>query len=88
MEGVFFVKKVENKGVFCKKSGPFLIAGCISISIFYFTFYLFWGSAYGPGVSPVCSNAELLTISIVIFETVYTGSLSFKRPRVEFFVER
>ena len=36
-------KKVENGGVFCKKSGPFLNAGCImySIGIFYFTFYLF-----------------------------------------------
>jgi len=32
-------------GVFCKKSEPFLNAGCImySISIFYFTFYLFGG---------------------------------------------
>jgi len=34
-------------GVFCKKSGPFLNAGCImySVSIFYFTFYLFEGGA-------------------------------------------
>jgi len=40
---VFFEKKVENWGVL--KSGPFLNAGCImySISIFYFTFYLFGG---------------------------------------------
>jgi len=43
-------------GVFRKKSGPFLNAGCIgmySISIFYFTFYLF-GGAYAP-------NAQLPT---------------------------
>jgi len=42
--GCFFVKKVENGGVFVK-SGPFLNAGCImyTISIFYFTLYLFGG---------------------------------------------
>ena len=41
MGGVFWLKKVEN--VFLVKSGPFLSAECImySISIFYFTFYLF-----------------------------------------------
>jgi len=40
--------------LFCKKSGPFLNAGCIvySICIFYFTFYLF-GCAYAPNVPPV-----------------------------------
>jgi len=46
-----FVKKVENGGgVICKKSGPFLNAGCImhSISIFYFTFYLFGGMRTHP----------------------------------------
>ena len=58
-------KKVENGGVFCKKSGPFLNAGCImySIGIFYFTFYLFGGMrtlpmylpAYGPGNSSLSS---------------------------------
>jgi len=39
---------------FCKKSGPFLNAGCImySISIIYFTFYLFGGSAYTPNTLP------------------------------------
>ena len=38
---------------FCKKSGPFLNAGCImySISIFYFTFYLF-GAVYAPNAPP------------------------------------
>ena len=53
--GVFFCKKVEMGCVFfCKKSGPFLNAGCImySISIFYFTFYLFGGSAYARNASP------------------------------------
>jgi len=59
---VYFVKKMENRGggVFLVKNGPFLNAGCImySISIFYFTFYLFGGGvrtdpthplpAYGP----------------------------------------
>ena len=47
--GVFFCKKVENS--FFVKSGPFLNAGCImySISIFYFTFYLF-GCVYAPYV--------------------------------------
>ena len=53
--GCFFVKKVENRGgVFFVKSGPFLNAGCImySISIFYFTFYLFWGRAYAPNAPP------------------------------------
>jgi len=43
-------------GVFFVKSGPFLNAGCImyNISIFYFTFYLFWGvrSAYAPNSPP------------------------------------
>ena len=41
--GVFFVKK----------RGPFLNAGCImnSISIVYFTFYLF-GGAYTPNAPP------------------------------------
>jgi len=50
--GVFY-KKVENGGVFCKKSGPFLNAGCImySISIFYFTFYLFGGAYAMFGVA-------------------------------------
>jgi len=44
MGGVFFGKKVENG--FFVKSEPFLNAGCImySISIFYFTFYLFGGA--------------------------------------------
>jgi len=50
-------KKSGKWGVFfVKKSGPFLNAGCIgmySISIFYFTFYLF-GGAYAP-------NAQLPT---------------------------
>ena len=38
-----FVKKWKMGVFFCKKSGPFLSAWCImySISIFYFTFYLF-----------------------------------------------
>jgi len=46
--GVFFVKKW--KICFFVKSGPFLNTGCImySISIFYFTFYLF-GGAYEVG---------------------------------------
>ena len=40
-------------GVFFVKSGPFLNAGCVmySISIFYFTFYLF-GGAYAPNAPP------------------------------------
>jgi len=44
--GVLFVRKTGKcGGVFCKKSGPFLNAGCImySISFFNFTFYLFGG---------------------------------------------
>ena len=56
VENGVFVKKWKM-GVFCKKSGKwgcvvksglFLNAGCImySISIFYFTFYLFGGGAY------------------------------------------
>jgi len=41
-------------GVFFVKSGPFLNAGCImySISIFYFTFYLFGGGMYAPNAPP------------------------------------
>ena len=52
-------------GVFFEKSGPFLNAGCImySISIFYYTFYLFGGGvrthpthppAYGPRSTQPC----------------------------------
>ena len=62
MGGAFFVKTSGKWGVFfCKKSGHFLNAGWImySISIFYFTFYLFGGcvrtqrtpSTYGPGLA-------------------------------------
>jgi len=49
---VFFVQKWKMGGVFFVKSGPFLNAGCImySISIFYFTFYLFGG--YAPNAPP------------------------------------
>ena len=54
----FIVKKVENGECFFVKSGPFLNAGCImySISIFYFTFYLFGGGAYAPN-APLCLRA-------------------------------
>jgi len=47
-----FCTEVENGGCFFVKSGPFLNAGCImySISIFYFTFYLFGG--YAPNAPP------------------------------------
>ena len=46
--GMFFCKK-SGEWVFFVNSGPFLNAGCImySISIFYFTYYLF-GGAYAP----------------------------------------
>jgi len=57
-----FVKKVEMVAVFCKKSGPFLNAGCImySISILFYIL-LIWGvrthptHPYGPGT---CANAR------------------------------
>jgi len=59
-------------GVFFIKSEPFLNAGCImySISIFYFTFYLFGGCvrtqrtpppAYGPEVRYDTIRDALLT---------------------------
>jgi len=40
MGGVLLLKKWKMGVFFCKKSGPFLNAGCImySISIFYFTY--------------------------------------------------
>ena len=49
----FFKKWKMGGGAFCKKTGPFLNAGCImySTSIFYFTFYLF-GGAYAPNAPP------------------------------------
>ena len=52
MVGVF-CKKVEN-GFFCKKSGPFLNAGCImySISIFLFYILLILGGMYAPNAPP------------------------------------
>ena len=70
--GGLFGKKVENWGVFFVKSGPYLNAGCImcSISIFYFTFYLFaWGGvrphpthppppASGPGFGAAPANLD------------------------------
>jgi len=51
---------VENGGVFFVKSGPFLNAGCImhSISIFYFTFYLFGGVRTHP-THPPCLGPDL-----------------------------
>jgi len=66
-----FCKKVEN-GVFCKKSGPFLNAACImySISIFYFTFYIFGGGvsrhpthppAYGPELGDIDQHRPRLS---------------------------
>jgi len=70
MRGVFFVKKVENggvfcrkkveNGVFCKKSKPFLNAGCImySISIFILHF-THLGGAYAPNAPP-CLRAWFL----------------------------
>ena len=51
---LFFVKQNwKMGGGFVKKSGPFLDAGCImySISIFYYTFYLF-GGVYAPQPLP------------------------------------
>jgi len=50
-------------GVFCKKSGPFLNAGCImySVSIFYFTFYLFGGGAgTHPTHPPPCAYGPVI----------------------------
>ena len=75
--GVCFVKKVEN--VFFVKSGPFLNTGCImySISILYFTFYLFrGGGAYAPNAPPpaygpvvhVTSRHIVIIIIIILFE--------------------
>ena len=60
----FFGKKKENGGVFSKKSGHFLNAGCImySISIFLFYILLIWvvhthpthpPPAYGPDIIAV-----------------------------------
>jgi len=53
------VKKWKMGGVFCKKSGPFLNEGCImySISIFYFTFYLFGGFVRTQRTPPPCLRA-------------------------------
>jgi len=47
--------------VFFVKSGPFLNAGCIvySISIFYFTFYLFGGGCIGTQRTMGLSDREL-----------------------------
>jgi len=61
MGGVFYCKKVENGECFFVKSGPFLNAGCImySISIFYFTFYLFGGGAYAPNAPPPAYGPEV-----------------------------
>ena len=49
-----FVKKWKMGVFFVKKSGPFLDAECImySISIFYFTFYLFGGGCVRSQCTP------------------------------------
>ena len=49
-------------GVFFVKSGPFLNAVCImySISIFYFTFYLFGGTQHIPPCLRACISAPNL----------------------------
>jgi len=58
----FMLKSGKWRGCFFVKSGPFLNAWCImcSISIFYFTFYLFGGAyappAYGPELEPSYSG--------------------------------
>jgi len=52
-------------GVFVKKSVPFLNAGCImySISIFYFTFYLF-GGAYPTHPLPTGLDKHIICFII------------------------
>ena len=59
-------------GRFCKKVERFLNAGCIvySISIFYFTFYLF-GGAYAPNAPPLPTGLtaacyECLLMAVVV----------------------
>jgi len=51
-----------GEGCFFVKSGPFLNAGCImytaSISIFYFTFYLFGGRTHPPPRLRACSHPQ------------------------------
>jgi len=67
--GVFFCKKSEKWGVFfCKKSGPSLKAGCImySISIFYFSFYLFEGVCMHPTHPPAYRPGKLFSICLIM----------------------
>ena len=58
-----FLKTVENGGVFCKNVDLSSTQGAlctVSISIFYFAFYLFGGGAYAPNAPPLPVGLKLL----------------------------
>jgi len=84
MGGGCFVKKWKM-GVFFLKSGPFLNAGCIkySISIFYFTFYLFEGGAYAPNTR-ACAYGRAINIRCQSCFAIDLPSCVLKRRQDKF----